>query len=157
MYQRHSFGAPPPIFTPPPAPYSPKHRAYATGKQPTASSVVRHQEAKDHEADASRMNGGFPSQLSLLQQDKPQPVPAIAFSDSITQSVADIFNKEVNIYVTPTDYFTAKFRQVFKPPISQITTSKYARPWMKGPNMGILAAAAKLCRMVCNNRLWSFP
>ena len=81
-------------------------------------------------------DGGFPYQLSLLVQNKPQPVPAIAFSDSITQSVADIFNKKMNIYVTPTDYFTPKFRKIFKPPISKITTSKYARPWMKGPNMG---------------------
>ena len=86
----------------------------------------------------AQQDGGFPAQLSLLQQNKPppQPVPAIAFSDSITQSVADIFNKEMNIYVTPTDYFTTKFRKIFKPPKTTITTSKYARPWMKGPNMG---------------------
>ena len=62
------------------------------------------------EALGMQADGGFPYQLSLLQQNKPQPVPAIAFSDNITQSVADIFNKQVNIYVTPTDYFTAKFR-----------------------------------------------
>ena len=179
MYQRHSFGAPPPIFTPPPTPYNPKHRAYATGKQPTSSSDP-HQDgmmnAKDYEAEWKWMNsspeakqrsdaakaqalsefkkrfpradmskfivqdefdsnrkatarvlfpdgdgswenaliedrkywsqplkdalgvnqdGGFPYQLSLLQQNKPQPVPAIDFSDSITQSIADIFNKEI--------------------------------------------------------------
>ena len=111
MYQRHSFGAPPPIFTPPSAPYNPKNRADATGGQPTAAP---HQHgvmnAKDYEAN---QDGGFPSQLSLLQQNKPQPVPAIDFADSITQSVGDIFNKEVNIYVPPTDYFTTKFRQIF--------------------------------------------
>ena len=86
----------------------------------------------------AQQDGGFPAQLSLLptQSRAPQPVPAIAFSDSITQSVADIFNKEMNIYVTPTDYFTTKFRKIFKPPKTTITTSKYARPWMKGPNMG---------------------
>ena len=57
-------------------------------------------------------DGGFPYQLSLriTQSRAPQPVPAIAFSDSITQSVADIFNKPVKIYVTPTDSFTIKFR-----------------------------------------------
>ena len=60
-----------------------------------------------------QQDGGFPYQLSLLQQNKPQPVPAVDFADNITQSVADIFNKEVNIYVTPTDYFTTKFRQIF--------------------------------------------
>ena len=46
-------------------------------------------------------DGGFPYELSLLQQNKPQPVPAIDFADSITQSIADIFNKEIKIYVTP--------------------------------------------------------
>ena len=81
-------------------------------------------------------DGGFPYQLSLMVQNKPQPVPAIACSDNITQSVADIFNKEMKIYVTPTAYFTTKFRKIFKAPKTTITTSKYARPWMKGPNMG---------------------
>ena len=44
-----------------------------------------------------QQDGGFPYQLSLLQQNKPQPDPAIDFADSITQSVADIFNKEIKI------------------------------------------------------------
>ena len=39
-------------------------------------------------------DGGFPAQLSLLVQNAPQPVPAVDFSDNITQSIADIFNKE---------------------------------------------------------------
>ena len=43
-------------------------------------------------------DSGFPAQLSLLLQNKPQPVPAIDFSDNnITQSIADLFNKEMNI------------------------------------------------------------
>ena len=51
-------------------------------------------------------DGGFPAQLSPLIENKPQPVPAVDFYDNITQSIADVFNKEMNIYVTPTDYFT---------------------------------------------------
>ena len=82
-----------------------------------------------------QQDGGFPYQLSLLQQDKPQPVPAIAFSDSITQSVADIFNKEMNIYVTPTDYFTTKFRQIFTKTQVKFTIAKYARKWLAKPDM----------------------
>ena len=82
-----------------------------------------------------QQDGGFPYQLSL-QQNKPQSVPAIDFASSTGQSVADLFNKEMKIYVTPTDYFTTKFRKIFKTPVSKITTSKYARPWIKGPNMG---------------------
>ena len=81
-------------------------------------------------------DGGFPYQLSLLVQNKPQPVPAIDFYDNTTQSVADLFNKEMKIYVTPTDYFTTKFRKIFKKPKIKVTTAKYARRWMKGPDMG---------------------
>ena len=138
MYQRHSFGAPPPIFTPPPAPYNPKHRAYA---RPTATqavphqAVVPHQVAAPHQDVVPQQDGGFPYQLSLMQQDKPQPVPAIAFSDSITQSVADLFNKQVKIYVTPTDYFTTKFRQIFTKTQIKFTTAKYARKWLAKPDM----------------------
>ena len=82
-----------------------------------------------------QQNGGFPYQLSLLQQNKPQPVPAIDFADSITQSVADIFNKEVNIYVTPTDYFTTKFRQIFTKTQIKFTNAKYARKWLAKPDI----------------------
>ena len=32
-------------------------------------------------------DGGFPAQLSLLIQNKPQPVPKVDFSDNITQSI----------------------------------------------------------------------
>ena len=78
---------------------------------------------------------GFPFQLSLLVQNKPQPVPAIDFSNNITQSVADMFNKEMKIYVTPTDYFTTKFRKIFTKPKLKITTSKYARKWLAKPDM----------------------
>ena len=66
-------------------------------------------------------DGGFPAQLSLRQQynKKPLPVPAIDFSSPTGQSVADIFNKEIKIYVAPTDYFTAQFRKIFKTPRSR--------------------------------------
>ena len=58
--------------------------------------------------------GGFSAQLSPLIENKPEPVPAVDFSDNITQSVADLLNKGMKIYVTPTDYFTTKFRKIFK-------------------------------------------
>ena len=65
-------------------------------------------------------DGGFPGQLSLLVQNSPQPVPAVDFSDNITQSVANLFNKEMKIYVTPTEFFTTKFRKIF----TKVTTSR---------------------------------
>ena len=121
MYQRHSFGAPPPIFTPPPALYNPKHRVYA---RPTATQAVPHQAVVPHPDVVPHQDGGFPSQLSLLQKNKPQPVPAIDFTDSTGQSIAALFNNQVNIYVTPTDYFTTKFREIFTKTQIKFTTAK---------------------------------
>ena len=85
----------------------------------------------------SQQDGGFPYQLSLLQQNKPppQPVPAIAFSDNTRQSIADLFNKQVKIYVTPTDYFTTKLRQIFTKTQIKFTQAKYARKWLAKPDM----------------------
>ena len=136
MYQRHAFGAPPPVFTPPPAPYNPQHHAYATQARapithPTAQPLL----PPPPPPPPPNQDGGFPSQLSLLPQDKPQPVPAVAFSDNITQSVGDLFDKQVKIYVTPTDYFTTKFRQIFTKTQIKFTTAKYARKWLAKPEM----------------------
>ena len=83
-----------------------------------------------------QQDGGFPAQLSPIPLSKPRPVPAIDFSATTGQIVADLFNKEMKIYVSPTDYFTTKFRKIFKAPKIKVTSSKYARPWIKGPNMG---------------------
>ena len=83
----------------------------------------------------NHQDGGFPAQLSLLVQNTPQPVPAVDFSDNITQSIADIFNKEMDIYVTPTDYFTTKFRNIFTKTQIKFTTAKYARKWLAKPDM----------------------
>ena len=62
-----------------------------------------------------QQDSAFPYQLSPFTQNKPLPVPAIDFSNTTGSSVADLFNKEIKIYVTPTDYFTTKFRKIFKP------------------------------------------
>ena len=80
-------------------------------------------------------DGGFPAQLSLLSENKPQPVPAVGFYDNITHSIADVLNKELKIYVTPTDYFTTKFRQIFTNTKITFTSAKYAKKWLGGPHM----------------------
>ena len=83
-----------------------------------------------------QQDGGFPYQLSLLQQNKPpQPVPAIEFTENTGQSIADLFNKQLKIYVTPTDYFTTKFRQIFTKTQIKFTQAKYARKWLGKPDM----------------------
>ena len=80
-------------------------------------------------------DSGFPAQLSPLIENKPKPIPAVDFYNNITQSIADILSKEMNIYVTPTDYFTTKFRKIFTKAKIKVTTLKYAREWLKGPDM----------------------
>ena len=103
----------------------------------------------------AQQDGGFPAQLSPnpTYTNKPLSVPTIDFSAPTGRSVADLFNKELKIYVSPTDYFTTKFRKIFKAPKIKVTTSVYARPWIKGPKHGILAAAAELCCLVRDNRV----
>ena len=140
MYQRHEFGAPAPIFTPPPNPFNQSHHSTEVGSrkdplknwsQPMKDTLEKHQPLEKHQ------DGGFPSQLSLFiaNANKLQPVLAIDFSNNITQSVADLFNKEMKIYVTPTDYFTTKFRQIFTKTQIKFITSKYARKWLAKPDM----------------------
>ena len=133
MYQRHSFGGPPPIFTPPSTPVNPKHRVYTHPAEAHPAAVVPPQAVslpKNVVPQAS-----FPAQLSLLPQRIHYPVPAIAFSDSTGQSIAALFNKQVKIYVTPTDYFTTKFREIFAKTQIKFTTAKYARKWLAKPDM----------------------
>ena len=90
-------------------------------------------------------DGGFPAQLSLLVQNTPQPVPAVGFYDNITQSIADLFNKEMNIYVTPTDYFTTKFRQIFTNTKITFRSAKYAKKWLGGPHMSLWPQQLNYC------------
>ena len=80
-------------------------------------------------------DGGFPAQLSLLSENNPQPVPAVGFNHNITHSIADVLNKELKIYVTPTDYFMTKFRQIFTNTKITFTSAKYAKKWLGGPHM----------------------
>ena len=97
-------------------------------------------------------DGGFPAQLSLLIENKPQPVPVIDFSDNITQSISDVLNNEIKIYVTPKDYFTTKFRQIF---INTKITFRSAKEVAWRTKHELLATAAKLRFLLRNNRLWS--
>ena len=83
-------------------------------------------------------DGGFPIQLSPFIRKKTQKsIPAVGFSEEINKSthIGDVFNKELKIYVTPTEFFTTKFREIFNNTQIKFTTSKYARKWLGGPHM----------------------
>ena len=79
-------------------------------------------------------DGGFPYQLSINNRP-PKPIPAVDFSKNIQSNIGEALNKEQKIYVTPTDYFTTQFRQIFKDTQIKFTTAKYARKWLGGPPM----------------------
>jgi len=63
--------------------------------------------------------GGFPYQLSPLRTKVSLPIPAEPF-DEKAPSLKTIFNTDIKIYVTPDQYFTTKFREIFQKPSSGI-------------------------------------
>ena len=73
-------------------------------------------------------DGGFPIQLTPFKRTKQtqMSIPAVDFSEEIDKSmrIGDILNKELKIYVTPTDFFTTKFREIFKNTQIKFTTAK---------------------------------
>ena len=77
--------------------------------------------------------GGFPIELALNSHQL-LPVPAVQFEEK-PEGFGELFNKKINIFVSPTEYFTTKFREIFsKTQISHIT-GKESRSWLSGPKM----------------------
>ena len=103
-------------------------------------------------------DGGFPFQFSLNVNNNPKkPIPAVDFYEKINKykQVGDVLNKELKIFVTPTEYFTTKFRQIFTKTQIKFTTAKKKVAWWSQHEL--LATAAKLCSVVRNTRLWNIP
>ena len=77
--------------------------------------------------------GGFPVELSLNYHPL-FPVPAVQFEEN-PEAFGELFNQKINIFVSPTEYFTTKFREIFSK--TQIThiTGKESRSWLSGPKM----------------------
>ena len=80
------------------------------------------------------LTSGFPSAFTI----NPSPkliVPAISF-DKTAHSLNDmLINHE--IYVTPTDKFQIKFRDIFADTMLTHYSDKEARRWLSGPNMNL--------------------
>ena len=77
----------------------------------------------------------FPLQLSL-NPAVPKTTPAVNFDENIMSAVGETLNKAQKIYITPTDFFTTQYRQIFKDGQVTFRTSKNARKWLGGPHMG---------------------
>ena len=77
--------------------------------------------------------GGFPVELTLNYYPL-LPVPAVQFEEN-PESISELFNQRINIFVSSTEYFITKFRDIFsKTQISHIT-GKESRSWLSGPKM----------------------
>jgi len=79
-------------------------------------------------------SGGFPYQLSPLGSKVSLPIPAEPFEGK-APSLKKIFNAELKIYVTPDQYFTTKFREIFQKTKLRHTTGAGAKHWLGGTDM----------------------
>ena len=76
--------------------------------------------------------GGFPVEL-ILNDHTLLPVPAVQFEKN-PESISKLFEK-INIFVSPTEYFVTKFRDIFSKTQIKHTTGKESRSWLSGPKM----------------------
>jgi len=76
----------------------------------------------------------FPRQLSPMKTKTMLPIPAVPF-DSKAPSLKKIFNTEIKIYVTPDQYFTTKFREIFQKTKLRHITGAEAKHWLGGPDI----------------------
>ena len=88
----------------------------------------------------------------MLTKNVKQPVPAVDFANSVA-SVGGLFNQEQNIYVTPTEYFTTKYREIFTNAKNQAYDRERGKGVAGRAKHEILAAAAEFCTMVRHHQL----
>ena len=72
----------------------------------------------------------FPKELVLSRNR--YPVPGVSFNESAKDIASELIT--LDIYVTPTDSFQAKMRNVFKKTVVSFWSSKQAYAWLHGPN-----------------------
>ena len=78
---------------------------------------------------------GFPQQLTPSGlKGNSLPIPAVGFHDA-APSLKKIFNDQLNIYVTPDQYFKTKFREIFQKTKLTHHSGKESKTWLAGPNM----------------------
>jgi len=79
-------------------------------------------------------SGGFPYQLSPLGSKVSLAIPAVPF-DSKAPSLKKIFDDAIQIYVTPDQYFTTKFQEIFQDTKLKHTSGTESKHWLGGPDM----------------------
>jgi len=81
-------------------------------------------------------SGGLPYQLAPLGSNVSLPIPAEPFHGK-APSLKKIFNAEIKIYVTPDQYFTTKFREIFQKTKLSHTSAAESKRWLGGPDINI--------------------
>ena len=81
-----------------------------------------------------REGGGFPYQLSPLETKVSLPIPAVPFEGK-APSLKKIFNDAIQIYITPDQHFTTKFREIFQKTKLMHTSGAKTKHWLGGPDM----------------------
>ena len=78
----------------------------------------------------------FPLELTLNPHPS-LPIPAIDFGESRPLKSLDLREKlkRLDIYATPTDYFSVPVRYIFTNTVIKHTSSKESHEWLAGPNM----------------------
>ena len=80
-------------------------------------------------------SGAFPPQLTPIGlKGSSLPIPAVSF-DSAAPIFKKIFNNSIDIYATPDQYFTTKFREIFQKTRLTHDSRKESKKWLGGPHM----------------------
>ena len=80
------------------------------------------------------LSNGFPMQLTPVIGKSSLPIPAVGFHEA-APSLKKIFNNNMKIYITPDQYFTTKFREIFQKTKLTHHSGKESRQWLARPEM----------------------
>ena len=92
----------------------------------------------------------FPFKLVLNRGEKKE-APAVPFNENPVSRL----NEEIKIFVTPSQYFNAKFRGIFTRTKIQHSSGAESKRWLAGAIYELPASTAQLRSMVRTDRLWN--
>ena len=104
----------------------------------------------------------FPRELTL--QNVRYPIPGVGFSESANDIASELIT--LDIYVTPTDSFQAKMRNIFSKTVVPFWSSKQAYAWLGGPNykywpqqlnFAVWCATCGCGISLAKSELWKYP
>ena len=84
------------------------------------------------------------------------PIPAEPF-DGKAPRLKKIFNAKIKIYVTPDQYFTTKFRDIFQKTKLRHTSGAKSKHWLGGPDMKYWSQTALLKSLSADKSFLCLP